>query len=79
MWNGNDPVNHIIRKYTVDCKFTKSQEKIHHQIYMDDIKMFAKNEKRTEKANKIIRIYCQDIGIKLDVEKCSMLIMKSGK
>ena len=24
-------------------KFTKSQEKINHQIYMDDIKLFAKN------------------------------------
>ena len=39
------PLNYILRKYTGDCKFTKSQEKINHQIYMDEINTFAKNEK----------------------------------
>ena len=27
-------------------QFTKSQEKINHLMYMDDIKLFSKNEKR---------------------------------
>ena len=36
--------NHIIRKYTVRYKLSRSQEKIDHLMYMDDIKEFAKNE-----------------------------------
>ena len=39
------PLNHISRKCTVGYKLSKSQEKINHSMYMDDIKAFAKNEK----------------------------------
>ena len=42
------PLNHILRKCTAGYKLTKSQEKINHLMYMDDIKPFAKNEKELE-------------------------------
>ena len=41
------PLNHIFRKCTAGCKLMRSQEKINNLMYMDDIKLFAKNEKRT--------------------------------
>ena len=40
------PLNHIIRKCTAGYKLSTSQVKINHLIYMDDIKLFAKNEKK---------------------------------
>ena len=39
------PLNNILKKCTVGYKLTKSQEKINHQMYMDDIKLFAKKGK----------------------------------
>ena len=39
------PLNHILRKCAVGHKLSRSQEKINHLMYMDDIKLFAKNEK----------------------------------
>ena len=39
------PLNHILRKYASGYNFTKSEEKINHQIYMDDINHFAKKGK----------------------------------
>ena len=39
------PLNHILRKCTAEYKLTKSQEKINHLMYIDDIKLFAKTEK----------------------------------
>ena len=33
------PLNHILRKCTARYKLSKSQEKISHQMYMDDIKL----------------------------------------
>ena len=42
------PLNQILRKFTAGCKLTKSHEKINHLMYMDDIKLFAKNEKELE-------------------------------
>ena len=46
---------------------------------MDDIELFAKNEKELETLIYAIRIYSQDIGMEFGIEKCAMLVMKSGK
>ena len=45
------PLNHILRKGTVGYKLSRSQEKINHLMYMDDIKLFAKKWKRTGNSN----------------------------
>ena len=49
------------------------------QIIINHLKLFAKNEKELETLIQAIRIYNQDIGMEFNIEKCSMLIMKSGK
>ena len=38
-----------------------------------------KNEKELETLIFIVRIYSQDIGIGFGIEKCAMILMKSGK
>ena len=45
------PLNHILRKCTAEYKLSRSQEKINHLIYIDDIKLFAKNEKKPGNSN----------------------------
>ena len=42
------PLNHILKKYTAGYKLSRSQEKINHLMYMDDFKLFAKNQKELE-------------------------------
>ena len=42
------PLNHILRKCTAGYKRSRSQEKINHLMYMDDIKLLVKNEKELE-------------------------------
>ena len=36
-------LNHILRKLSAENKLSKSQEKISYLMYMDVIKLFAKN------------------------------------
>ena len=48
-------------------------------MYMDDIKLFAKNEKELETLIHTIRIYSRDIGMEFGIEKCTLLVMKSSK
>ena len=48
-------------------------------MHMDDIELFAKNEKELETLIHTVRIYSQDIGMEFGTEKCAMLVMKSGK
>ena len=73
------PLNHILRKCAAGYKLTRSQEKINHLMYMDDFKLFAKNEKEMETLIYAVRMYSQDIGMEFGIEKCAMLVMKSGK
>ena len=46
---------------------------------MKDITLFAKTEKELETLIKTIRIYIQELGLEVGLEKCVMLIAKSGK
>ena len=43
-------------------------------MYMDNIKQLAKKNWRHT-----VRIYSQDTGMEFIIEKCAMLVMKSGK
>ena len=45
-------------------------------MYMEDIKLFAKNEKELETLIHTVGIYSQDIGMEYGIEKCALLIMK---
>ena len=42
------PLNHTLKKCTAGYKLSRLQEKINHLMYMDDIKLFAKNEREVE-------------------------------
>ena len=46
---------------------------------MDDIKLFAKNEKELEALIQVVKICSPDIGMEFGIEKCAMLTMRSGK
>ena len=64
------PLNHILRKCIGGYKLNRSQEKINHIMYMDDIKLFAKNERELEILIHAVRIYSQNIGMEFGIEKC---------
>ena len=66
-------LNHILRKCTASYKLIKSQKKSHHLMYMDDIKIFAKNEKELETLILTVRMYSQNIGMEFGIEKWIML------
>ena len=36
------PLNHLLRKYSAGYILNKSQEMVHHRMYMDSIKLFPK-------------------------------------
>ena len=66
------PLNHILRK----CTNLADRKK--HLMYEEDIKLFAKNKKELETLIHTVRIWSLDIGMEFGIEKCAMLVMKSG-
>ena len=73
------PLNHILKKRISGYKLSKSQEKINHLMYMDDLKLLVKNEKELETLIQAVRIYTQGIEMEFRIEKCAMLVMKNEK
>ncbi len=56
-------LSHNLRKCTAIYKLNKSPEEINRLLYMDDIKLFAKNEKELETLIHSVKIYSQDLVI----------------
>ena len=50
-------LNHLLRKCTAGYKLSRSEEKINHLLYMDDIKQLGKIKKELETLILAIRIY----------------------
>ena len=61
------PLNYILRKCTAEYKFIRSQEKVNH--LMDEIKLFAKNEKEQDTLIHTVRIYIRDIEMEFGIKK----------
>ena len=48
-------------------------------MYIDDIKLFAKNELELETQIQTVRLYVQHIGSEFSIERCTVIEMKSSK
>ena len=46
---------------------------------MDDLKLYASNEKALESLIQTLCVFSKDIGMEFGVEKCAVLTMKNGK
>ena len=72
-------LNDILRKCTARYKLPKLQEKINPLMYMDDIKLFVKNQKELETLIHTVRIYSQGIGMEFGIETCATQVIRSDK
>ena len=54
-------LNYLLREYTAEYRLRKSQENINHLMSMDDMKLFARNEKELKTLIHAVRIYSLDI------------------
>ncbi len=46
---------------------------------MNDLKLFARNETQLKQALTIVKSFSDDIKMDFGIEKCAMVVMKSGK
>ena len=73
------PLNLILRKMKIGYQFSSNKEQINHLMFMDDIKLFAKDENGLDALIQTVRVVSTDIGMKFGLEKCAVLVMKRGK
>ena len=52
-------------------QFSSQKKKINNILFMDDLKLYAKNEKGLESLVQIVRIFIDDIGMAFGIDKCA--------
>ena len=72
------PLTLMLRRVKSGYSF-KKKTKINHLLYMDDLKIYAKDRKELESLINTVRIFSEDIGMEFGLQKCAILVMKRGK
>ncbi|TWW73339.1 hypothetical protein D4764_15G0007330 [Takifugu flavidus] len=68
----------IITKSGYEYQF-QSGTTVSHLLYMDDIKLYAKNERDIDSLIHLTRIYSKDIGMSFGLDKCGWMVSRRGK
>ncbi|KAF2878863.1 hypothetical protein ILUMI_27306 [Ignelater luminosus] len=65
----------------LNCGYQMKNEnvKVSNLLYMDDLKIFGKNEQELRKEMKVIQIYSTDISMEMGLEKCAKVTFKRGE
>ena len=58
------PLTLVLRKLKI-AKIGKGQVKLNHLVFMDDLKLYAKNEKQMESLIHTVRICSWNLGLKM--------------
>ena len=58
--------------------FQLKQEKISHLLYIDDLKVYTRNEEELEQAKKLVEKFSNDINMTFGLDKCAVLTLKNG-
>ena len=63
------PLSLILRKSKAAYEFSVSKENINYFLFMDDLKLYSRNEKELDSLVQTIRILSKDIGTDFSIEK----------
>ena len=71
------PLTEVLRK--VKMGYTLDGVKINHLLFMDDLKLFAKNENEIDSLTSTVNLISQDIGVEFGIKKCGVVTLRRGK
>ena len=57
----------------------KKEYNWNHSLFMDDLKLFSKNEKQMDTLVRTVHVFSTDIGMMFGMKKCEIVTMKRGK
>ena len=74
------PLSLILRKVKAAYEFSGSKEWINDLLFMNDLKLYSRNEKGLDSLVQAIRVFSEDIGMQFGKEKCRVGIeLPDGK
>ena len=73
------PLTKVLRKIKAGYVIKEGNLKVNHLLFMDDLKLFGKNEREIDSLVKTVQVISKDIGMEFGIKKCGVVIMKRGK
>ena len=73
------PLTLVLRQTKPSYEVKKGGKKINHVLFMDDLKLFVKNEDKIDSLINTVRIFSKEIKMEFWLPNCGVLIMKRGK
>ena len=73
------PLTAILSKVQAKYQLGKGKGSINHLLFMDDLKLFGKDEREIESLVNTVRIFSDDIRMEFGLKKCGVILMKRGK
>ena len=71
------PIANILKQANVGYKVDK--KKINHLLYIDDLKIYARDAEEMKRCKKLVKEFSNDIGMEFGFDKCAALYLKKGK
>ena len=73
------PLTLMLWQTKASYELEKGGKKINHLLFVDDLKLFAKNEDQIDSLVNTVRTFSEDIKNEFGLLKCGVLIMKIRK
>ena len=73
------PLSTLLKKEKAGYDLGKNRGKINHLLYMDDLKLYARNKKETDALISTTQIYSKDICMEFGISKCAHIMLQRGK
>ena len=73
------PLTLVLRKVKAGYDLGDGNGVINHLLFMDDLKVYGKNQNQVDTLVQTIRVVTTDMRMEFGINKCAMLIMKRGR
>ena len=73
------PLSSVLNESAAGYQLSKKEGKITHLLFMDDLKLYGRNEEEINSLVHTVRVFTSDIRMDFGIEKCAMMVMKRGK
>ena len=73
------PLTLILRETKGRYHLGKDKGSLNHLMFMDDLKLFAKDQRELDSLVNTVNIFSKDIGMEFGLKKCGVVGMKRGK
>ena len=68
------PLTLLLRQTKAGYRFKERHAMINHLLYMDDLKLYGKDEAQIDSLVKLVYTFSMDIGMEFGLAKCGVVI-----